>query len=267
MFVTSLYKYIGFPGQDIALVELAMQNLPFDPTKTKIIACTTVIEEMQPMLPHGVAHEVLDFGLHLNPNNLKKILQQAIDNLDGEFNTLILGYGLCSMAVVGLRANNCTLIIPRVDDCIAIFLGSKNAYSEQTRKEPGTYYLTKGWIEVADTPFAEHERLVEQYGEERADRIMRIMLKHYTRLAYIDTGHRDQDRYRQYARMTAKKFNLRFEEIVGSGALIRKLLFGPWDEEILVAPPGHTIEYLDFKIDPTTTSNPYPFHTQLTVTQ
>jgi len=232
-----------------------MPDLPFDPTKTKIIACATVIEEMQPMLPAGMVYEVLDFGLHLIPNNLKKTLQQAIDDQDGEFNTVILGYGLCSMAVVGLQTRNCTLVIPRVDDCIAIFLGSKDAYNEQAKKEPGTYYLTKGWIEVGDTPFAEHERLVEQYGRERADRIMGIILKHYTRLAYIDTGHKDQDGYREYARITAKKFNLRFEEIVGLDTLIRKLLFGPWDDEILVAPPDHTIAYLDFTNSRTMTSN------------
>ncbi len=224
-----------------------MQDLPFDPTKTKIIACATVIEEMQPLLPLSIAYEVLDFGLHLIPDNLKKTLQQTIDDNCVKYETLILGYGLCSMAIVGLHTRNCTLVIPRVDDCIAIFLGSKKAYSEQAKKEPGTYYLTKGWIEVSDTPFEEHKRMVEQFGKERADRIMAVILKHYTRLAYIDTGQKDQEHYRDYARITARKFNLRFEEIIGSDTLIRKLLFGPWDEEILVAPPGHTIKYLDFK--------------------
>jgi hypothetical protein len=235
-----------------------MPDSPFDPTKTKIVACATVIEEIQPLMPRDMAYEVLDFGLHLNPSNLKKILQLAIDNQDGKFNTIILGYGLCSMAVVGLQTRNCTVIIPRVDDCIAIFLGSKTAYNEQARKEPGTYYLTKGWIEVGDTPFAEHERLVEQYGKERADHIMGIILKHYTRLAYIDTGHKGQDGYREYAWNTARKFNLRFEEITGSDTLIRKLLFGPWDDEILVAPPDHTISFFDFKVSATTAVIPSP---------
>jgi hypothetical protein len=239
-----------------------MQYLPFDPKKTKIIACATVIEEMLPLLPKDMAYEVLDFGLHIVPSNLKKILQQTIDDHDGEFHTLILGYGLCSMAVVGLQTRNCTLVIPRVDDCIAIFLGSNNAYSEQVKKEPGTYYLTKGWIEVGDSPFEEHKRLIEQFGEERADRIMSVMLKHYTRLAYIDTGQKDQERYREYARITAKKFNLRYEEIIGSDTLIRKLLFGPWDDEILVSPPGHTIEYLDFKTNVITIHNTNSFQSQ-----
>jgi len=226
-----------------------------DPERTKVIACATVIEEMMPLMPQGMAYEILDFGLHLKPENLKMTLQESIDANCADFDTLILGYGLCSMAIVGLTARDCTLVVPRVDDCIAIFLGSKDAYTEQARKEPGTYYLTKGWIEVSDTPFEEHKRMVEKYGQEQADRIMGIMLKHYTRLAYIDTGQDDQERYVEYAQKTADKFNLRFEEIQGSDALVRKLLFGPWGDEILVAQPGHTIDYMDFKTTATTTSN------------
>jgi len=87
---------------------------------------------------------------------------------------------------------------------------------------------------------------VKQSGQEFADRIMGIILRHYTRLAYINTGQKDQERYRQYAMLAAKKFNLRFEELTGSNTLIRKLIYGPWDNEIFVSSPGHTIEYLDF---------------------
>jgi hypothetical protein len=217
------------------------------PERTKVIACATVIEEMLPYLPADMAYEVLDFGLHLSPAKLKDRLQQAVDASGADFDTILLGYGLCSLAVIGLRANQCTLVMPRVDDCIAIFLGSHQAYSEQAKKEPGTYYLTKGWIEVADTPFDEFERMVAQYGEARAARLMETMLKHYTRLVYIDTGHSDKQRYIDYARKTADKFDLRFEEIPGSNALILKMLTGPWDQEFLVVEPGKTITYLDFK--------------------
>jgi hypothetical protein len=191
--------------------------------------------------------ETLDFGLHLKPGTLKQTLQDAIDASSDRFDTLLLGYGLCSMALVGLHSNACTLVTPRVDDCIAIFLGSSRAYSEQARSQPGTYYLTKGWIEVADTPFGEWERLVTQYGEDRAAWIMKAMLKNYTRLAYIDTGRGDKTSYIEYARKTAEQFNLRFEEIPGSNALVLKLLTGDWDDEILVVPPHHTISYMDFK--------------------
>ena len=239
-----------------------MPDPVIDPTKTKVIACATVIEEMLPIMPAGIQYEILDFGLHLVPQSLKQTLQNAIDASSREFETLILGYGLCSLAVIGLEARNCTLLIPRVDDCIAIFLGSKDAYDQQAKKAPGTYYLTKGWIEVGDTPFEEYDRMVAQYGQERADRITKLMLKHYTRLAYIDTGQIDQDRYRQYAQQTAQRFNLTYEEIIGSDALIRKLIYGPWDDEILVAHPGHVIEYMDFKNSPPATGNTESFLTK-----
>ena len=103
------------------------------------------------------------------------------------------------MAVIGLRANGCTLVVPHVDDCISIFLGSRDEYQKQIRAEPGTYYLTKGWIEVGDTPFSEYDRLVEKYGEKRADRLIRLSIKNYTRLALIDTGHGEMERHRAYA--------------------------------------------------------------------
>jgi hypothetical protein len=213
----------------------------------KVIACATVIEEMLPLLPDDVSYEILDFGLHRTPEKLRGQLQATINTTDAKVDTIILGYGLCSMAVVGLKATRATLVVPRVDDCIAIFLGSHAAYQEQFGREPGTYYLTKGWIEVSDTPFAEYERLVEKYGPEQAERMIKLMLKNYTRLAFIDTGHYEQERYREYARRTAERFELRYEEIPGSRALVKKMLYGPWDDDFVTARPGETICYADFK--------------------
>jgi hypothetical protein len=79
------------------------------------------------------------------------------------------------------------------------------------------------------------------------------MLKNYTRLALIHTGPYDMERYRAYSRETAARFGLRFEEIPGSSALIRRLLHGPWEDDsgspspFVVAPPGHTLTFADFK--------------------
>jgi hypothetical protein len=214
--------------------------------RRRVIACATVIEEMLPFLPAEVSHDVLDFGLHLRPDGLKQALQEKIDQTSGQADVLLLGYGLCSMAVVGLQARSAHLVIPRVDDCIAIFLGSCAAYKDQARKEPGTYYLTKGWIEAGDTPFEEHKQLVEKYGEVKARRMTSLMLRNYKRLAYIDTGQYDVERYRDYARRTAEEFFLRFEEIEGSPDLVKKMVFGPWDDEFVVIEPGQSVTYLDF---------------------
>ena len=215
-------------------------------TRTKVIACATVIEEMLPLLPSGVVHQTLDFGLHVNPEELRRTLQDAVDASAAEMDTIILGYGLCSQAVIGLQANGCTLVVPQVDDCIAIFLGSRAAYRQQSRAEPGTYYLTKGWIEVGDSPFAEYDRLVERYGQAQADRVISIMLRNYSQQALINTGQYELERYRDYARRTAARFGLRYEEIEGSTELVKKMVYGPWDDEFVVAAPGQTISYEAF---------------------
>ena len=224
-------------------------------SRAKVVACATVIEEMLPLLPEGMTYEVLDFGLHLTPEKLRHKLQETIDIASTDVDTIILGYGLCSMAVVGLKATDCTLVVPRVDDCIAIFLGSHTAYKQQASQEPGTYYLTKGWIEVSDTPFEEHARLVERYGPERADRMIKLMFKNYTRLAFIDTGQHEQERYRDYTRRMAEWFGLRYEELPGSTALVKKMLYGPWDDDFVIARPGETISYADFKTTATAMCN------------
>jgi len=215
--------------------------------RVALIACATVVEEMRPHLPPGIEIQVLDFGLHVTPKKLKGVLQDRIDAVAPQVDTVLLGYGLCSMTVVGLRANACTLVVPKIDDCIAIFLGSATAYRQQFRREPGTYYLTKGWIEAGDTPFAEYDRLAAQYGEKKARWLMNQMLKNYTRLALINTGQYEIERYRDYSQRTAARFGLRYEEIPGSDTLIRKLLQGPWDGDFVVAPPGKAITYQDFK--------------------
>jgi hypothetical protein len=192
------------------------------------------------MLPPEVQYEALEFGLHLTPDRLRQALQAQIDasvNAD----VIVLGYGLCSNGVVGLGARHAQLVVPRVDDCIGIFLGSRVEYQRQFRGEPGTFYLTKGWIECGDTPLTEYEKMVAKYGEETALWLSKEALKHYTRIALIDTGQYGLDRYREYARRVAALYGLRFEEIPGSISLLQKLVAGAWGDEFVVVQPGESV--------------------------
>lgn len=218
-----------------------MQN-----NRTLIIACETVIEEILPILPDGMRYQTLEFGLHAYPDKLRSTLQAAIDAAPEDVDTLLLGYGLCSQAAIGLRAGRFTLVIPKVDDCISIFLGSHAAYKAQCKTEPGSYYLTKGWIEVGTTPMSEIEEMVRKYGAEKAARIQKLMLRNYKRLVFINTGQYEIERYRQYTREMAEKMELRFEEVEGSDSMVKKLVEGLWDEEFLEIKPGEEIRYSHF---------------------
>jgi hypothetical protein len=106
--------------------------------------------------------------------------------------------------------------------------------------------LTKGWIEVGDTPFAEYERMKTSRGPKLAKRLIHLMLKNYKRLALINTGQHELEHYRDYARRTAEQFGLRYEEIEGSTVLVKKMIHGPWDDEFIVVPPNQVIQFEQF---------------------
>lgn len=214
--------------------------------RSKIIACRTVIEEMQQLLPSDMEALTLESGLHLHPDKLRDALQGKIDEITTDTETIILGYGLCSMGVIGLKATDSTLVIPRQDDCVAIFLGSRRVYKKELNKEPGTYFLSKGWIDAGITLLDELKRMEERYGKMRAERIMKRMLQHYKRLAFIDMGYQDQEQYSQFSRKAAKVLNLDYQVIKGTPELLLKICNGPWDNEFVVIPPGHTIRLEDF---------------------
>ena len=77
---------------------------------------------------------------------LYEALQQAVDQVEPEVSEVVLAYGLCSNGVVGVIAPPQGLYIPRVHDCIALFLGSQAAYREAFQRRAGSYYLTPGWV-------------------------------------------------------------------------------------------------------------------------
>ncbi len=216
-----------------------------DKKPRKIVACATVAEELRQLGVDESMLTVLDFGLHINPEELKTALQAAIADTTGDVD-ILLGYGLCSNAIVGLKSECHRLVVPRVDDCIALFLGSKNEHLRHLAEEPGTYFLTKGWVEAADHPYQEYLRLVDRYGEERALQVSRVLLANYTRVALINTGNYHMDEYRTFARNMAAMFELKYEELPGSNRLLLKMLNGEWDGEFIVAEPGENISLGDF---------------------
>ena len=44
-----------------------MPDMTFDPTKTKIVACATITEEIEPLLPQERVSKALGFGSYLIP--------------------------------------------------------------------------------------------------------------------------------------------------------------------------------------------------------
>lgn len=206
--------------------------------RAKIIACETVGETVKDLIPADMPRQYLQFGLHLTPDRLHTELQRAIDETAEKVDAILLGYGMCSKGAVGLESRSFKLVIPKLDDCIAIFLGSRAEYAREQQKAPGTFYLTKGWIECGDDPYSEYLKLIERHGQKKAYRLEKEVIRHYTRLALINPGDSDIERYRKYAQQAAVFFDLIYEELPGSNRMIKKLLRGEWDEEFVIVEPG-----------------------------
>ncbi|MFC1948773.1 DUF1638 domain-containing protein [Chloroflexota bacterium] len=236
--------------------------------KTRILACAVIAEELRSKLPAKIECETLDFGLHRSPELLRAKLQEIIDESTG-YENIVLAYGLCGMAVIGLHSDSATLIVPRADDCIAVFLGSRKAYLKQQRDNPGSLFLSKGWIEGRIDDISPSinifQTLVEKYGIERAKRIHSVYeakqpLRNYKRMAFITTsGESNLDEYKKIARKRAANLGLHYEEIPGSTAFMEKITSGLWDGEFVVVPPGRPIGFEDFWPDSPKSPSPSSF--------
>jgi hypothetical protein len=211
--------------------------------RAKIIACATLRDVIEELAPDGMVGEFLEFGLHVTPADLHAALQAQIDATSPEIDTILFGYGMCSQGTVGLESRSFRLVIPRVDDCIGLILGSREAFLRQHQQVPGTFYLSKGWIECGDDPYTEYQKLLPRYGHEKAYRLEKQVIKNYTRLALIYMGDGPEEKHRCYAREEAEFFDLAYEEIRGSDALLRKLLGGDWGHDFVVVEPGQQVRY------------------------
>jgi hypothetical protein len=217
------------------------------PESLRLIACPAVVGELADGAAESVDCHELEAQLHLSPERLKEALRVAVADADTPGATIVLGYGLCSNAVLGLKTEHATLVVPRVDDCIAMLLGSNEAFAAESEKERGSYYVARAYLEACDTLMSEHETLVEKRGRDRAEKMMRLLLAHYTRIVLVNTGRYDLEPYRARVAGFAETFDLAVEEVPGTTRILDALVDGGWGDEFVVAPPGHELTLQDFR--------------------
>ena len=222
-----------------------------------VIACKVLQDVLERLLPEDLAQEVriMDYGLHNIPRKMTGTLQEFIDSIE-EPSLVVLGYGLCGNGLRGVDAGIHTLLVPRTDDCIAILLGSHGAYMREFQAVPGTYYLTKGWLESGSNPLQEYEAYVPKYGAERAMWIMDQQYQHYERLVLVARNQADLEEYRPQAQEVARfceRWGMRYEEMHGSDDYVRRLIDAAktlgnghevpdWlDSDFVMIPPGEAI--------------------------
>jgi hypothetical protein len=218
--------------------------------KYLVIACNIMKDELLRVERTGISFVFLEQSLHRTPQKMAPVIQAEVDKAEHQdCDYIILSYGLCSNGILGVKARRQPVVIPRVHDCIALFLGSHERYMEEQAKEPGTYYLTKGWVEEGKSPLGIYEEYSGRYGKETAQWVIREELKNYTRIALVDTGLQLTEVHREHARENARFLNLRYEEIKGSLELFERMLQGSWDKGFVILNPGEEVTqamFLDY---------------------
>ncbi|MDR1045115.1 MAG: DUF1638 domain-containing protein [Candidatus Adiutrix sp.] len=210
--------------------------------KRMLVACETIEDEVKDALKRlGLDYPViwLEGGLHSSPDRLRKRLQELLDQAEGQCDDLIFTLGYCGGGVSDLQTGGYTSILPLADDCISILLGSLAARKKAS--SPATYFLTEGWMRHESNVVTSYDHTVKKYGQERADRINRMMLKHYRRFGLVDTGSYDLGEAAVRVGPLAQKVEVTVETLPGEMNWLEALLTGPYDDpsRFLVLPP-HT---------------------------
>lgn len=211
--------------------------------------------------PHVVDVHLNRSGLHDDPPNLRSVLQARIDEAGAPYDAVLLAYGLCGGATAGLRAGRVPLVVPRAHDCITLFLGSRKRYMTEFTDNPGTYWYVQDYLERSDegSAFAgvgavsdaaartTYEEYVERFGEDNAAYLMEAMgewRSHYNRAAFVDMGVAAASSVQvteERAQADAQRRGWEFDRLAGKLILIRKLIDGDWDGDMLVLEPGQRL--------------------------
>ena len=222
--------------------------------RLKVISCAVLERELQlcaSRSKNDIELFFLEQGLHNTPDELRRRAQEAIEQADGEgFEAIILGYGLCSRGVVGLKSGKTRLVVPRGHDCITFLLGSKERYREYFDSHPGVYWYSTGWIKHNDQPSQERfERVLaeytEKYGQDNAKYLMEVeqsWIRNYKQATYVDWDWPDAQEQKDFTRRCAKEMGWEYDELLGQSGLLQRLLDGQWrPEEVLVLEPGQEV--------------------------
>ena len=157
------------------------------------IGCSVLSKEISQLLLETDAVVDLRFlpaGLHEQPQVLNRLVRAELEQVEkiaaagagslwktGNYDAVLIGFGLCNQAVIGLQAKRFPLVIPRAHDCIQLLLGSKERYLRCSLNNPDNYWYSAGWIERLSPPGGCREAYLEQVYQTNFDREQLAMLQ------------------------------------------------------------------------------------------
>lgn len=195
--------------------------------KIGIIACETFERGLETLIkddPDIVHKEYLEFGLHTYPQELKRVVVEKVNSLEGKVDAVLLGYGICN-SLEGITEN---LKVPTIqlvgDDCIAVLI-TPEEYERERKACAGTMYHTPYFAKMGKEWFREHlEEEMPNYKELGVDPdwLLGKMFDGYSRVLFIDDGLEGNEPFLEMSRRFADDLHLRHECRCGTFELLVK---------------------------------------------
>lgn len=216
-----------------------------------ILTCSTMreyVDAAQRSMGTNMDVVEVDRIYHVEPANMKKIVAAALAQLPPQVDTVLVGMGFCGGVwdqVVSTRR----IVIPRADDCCTILLHTGDGYNPNL-KEPGHLYIYDRNPEdySARSLMSDYSQADETFGGLDRDTLFHMWFDNYHTMDIIDTGLLDvySEEYATVAQNCADQIGAGLDYVPGSNRILEKLVSGRWDEQFLVAEPGHQIRHRDF---------------------
>jgi hypothetical protein len=192
-----------------------------------VICCRVLETEMRTVIedfPEVSHFEVMEWGLHIEPDLLLKTLTAQILALQEKVDAIVLGYGRCQ--VLDKLSNDFKVPVfrPQADDCIGVLLGQEQ-YEKALLEEGGTWFFTPGWTELG-MDFIFHELQISRLGEKGLDpmQLAHRMLKDFTRGLFVEVNAGNGRELERKAKEISRTFNLRFEKRPGALSVLSHTL-------------------------------------------
>ena len=197
---------------------------------TVLISCGTLEDEVRKVLtvlPRPPRLIFTEAALHDKPTSqMRDALQKELNALGREVRRVLFAYGLCGGAIRGLITGDFTLIVPKVDDCLPLLLGSKKKVAEVSQIP--SFFLTAGWLKFSNKCYYD---TLARMGESKTAMVYEMMLANYKRFLFIDTGAYDLAQAHTNMEDRLRRHGFPADSVPGDLDWLMRLITGPWPQE------------------------------------
>ncbi len=174
-----------------------------------LVACDIVKNELEFLLkddPDFVEKKYLEFALHVDPEHMKEVIIDEVNEMLPRVDAVLLGYAVCSsLEGVELRFDKPVVKLPGAD-CIDALLGTAE-YDREKRICGGTWFNSPGWAE-AGTPGLIKELHLDAVEDYPPEFFLDMLFQSYERVLYIDPGIGGSDEYERKSVEMSKDLKL-----------------------------------------------------------